>query len=228
MVNQGDRDGDGSSHRIIPHFSRAGIRLFWLYSMADGPSIWEMSDHAEKPAAEQARTGATTMFPIFDVIEGVGTLGGRINVVHSFLKAQPQASALSRISLAHYEARSDLVRTLAFSNDADLEVNNISLPLREVPSLALLAESRSYRKVDDITAKYDLSKDHSQGIVKTGIRSSLTFPIRSDGRMLGFVFMNSREPAYFTQELVEFLSPYVAILSMMMIDELDRIARNTV
>ena len=167
------------------------------------------------------------MFPIFDVIEGIGPLGGRISVVHSYLKAQPQASALSRISLAHYEALTGLVRTLAFSNDTDLEVNSISVPLREAPSLVLLAESRSYRRIDDITAKYDLSKNHSQEIVKAGIRSSLTFPIRSEGRMLGFVFINSREPAYFTQELVEFLSPYVAILSMMMVDELARLARKT-
>ena len=166
------------------------------------------------------------MFPIFDVIEGIQTLGARINIVHSYLKSQPQASALSRISLARHEAQSGLIQTLAFSNDADLEVNNISVPLREVPSLVLLAESRSYRRIDDIAVNYDLGKDYSQGIVKAGIRSSLTFPIRSDGRMLGFLFLNSREPAYFTQELVAFLSPYVAILSMMMIHEMNRITRN--
>ena len=162
------------------------------------------------------------MFPVFDVVEKKGSLGSRVAQIHSYLKTQPMGAAISRLSLALHDNATGIVSTLAFSNNAGIEVANIVIPLQEVPSLKLLTEARSYRRIDDVVSAYDGARDHSADIMKNGIRSSLTFPVRHKGWLVGFLFVNSGEPGYFTPERADFLSPYVAILSMMLVDEVGR------
>jgi GAF domain-containing protein len=164
------------------------------------------------------------VFPIFDLVEAVGTLGSRVSRIHAYLKSVPQTEAVSRISLAVFDSVSGVIQTLAFSNNSSVDVDNISVRLDEVPSLGALAHSRSYRIIDDIAASYNGERDHSAEIINSGVRSSLTFPVRRLGRLVGFVFVNSNQPAYFTPERVEFLCPFATILSLSLIEELPRLA----
>ncbi|KIL98209.1 hypothetical protein CCC_01270 [Paramagnetospirillum magnetotacticum MS-1] len=165
------------------------------------------------------------MFPVFDVVEMTGSLGSRIALVHSHLKALPQCAAICRVSLALHDGVSGMVRTLAFSNNASLNVKSMAIPLRQVPSLVQLAKARSYRRVDDVVDVYDGARDHSAELIKSGIRSSLTFPIRHEELLVGFLFANSSEPEYFTPERVDALAPYVTILSLMLIEESRRLKK---
>lgn len=165
------------------------------------------------------------MFPIFDLVEATGTLGSRVSRVHTYLKSVPQGAEVSRISLALVDGMSGIVQPLAFSNNVSMTVENISANLKDVPSLEALARGRSYRVIDDIVDTYDGSREHSAEIINAGIRSSVTFPVKYQGALVGFVFINSNQPGYFTASRIEFLCPFATILSMMLIDEFLQILR---
>ncbi len=168
------------------------------------------------------------MFPIFELVDATGTLGSRVSRIHTYLKSRPDSEAISRISLAVYDHQTGLVQTLAFSNTKSVKVGNLALLLREVPSLEALAQKGSYRVIDDVLDAYDSARDHSSQIIESGVRSSLTYPVRTNGSLIGFVFINANQPGYFTQAKVEVLCPIATILSMMLVGDLLRAVREVV
>ncbi len=134
------------------------------------------------------------------------SLNERLQHIHQ--QIQQCCESVGRIAVALYDDKTDILHTFISSSQTN-PLPNYQIPLSRVPSLNALAESGQNRIIQDIPATLSQSTSyHSEQIVRTGYRSSLTIPLMLQGKLLGFLFYDSYERDGFPEAMQGTLNLY--------------------
>jgi HD-GYP domain-containing protein (c-di-GMP phosphodiesterase class II) len=123
---------------------------------------------------------------------------------------------ISRIAFVHHDARTDLLATYVAMETASVPAS--SRPpfepraLATVPSLVLLRDRPQARVLNDLERDLDPTSEHSRWLLAQGWRASLTLPLFSDHRLLGFLFLDSGRAGAFDAQALAVLEPHLEVL----------------
>lgn len=119
---------------------------------------------------------------------------------------------VSRIAVALYDGRHDLLKTYVSSNDQTQPLMRYEVALAQVPSLQELARAREARVIHDLCqSNANASSEHTRWLLNSGFRSSYTLPLFQSGQLLGFLFFDSMQPGAFDGEVPGDLEIYVQL-----------------
>ncbi|MDH5716350.1 MAG: HD domain-containing protein [Spirochaetia bacterium] len=128
----------------------------------------------------------------------------------------------SRIAVALYDEDRDLLKTFINSTVGEPPVTNYQYKLNDSYSLTQIKKSRKPRIVNDLDVYKNLNKEHSKKIAEKKYGSSFTYPIFDDiNKFYGFLFINSEKKDFFTENNLQILDPYVQLLSIHIIKEVE-------
>ena len=150
-----------------------------------------------------------------------GPLSRKLELLHRELRRR--YGALDRVAVAVYDAQTDLLKTFLGSNDELPTLKNYQAKLADVPTLQALRESGVGRVVNDLEHYGHAGHEHTRQLRAAGYRSSYTVPMFARGEFFGFIFYDSREPAYFQPEMLAHLEPFARLLALIVISELSAI-----
>ncbi len=131
----------------------------------------------------------------------------RLNKEHGF-------AGLHRMAIAVYEPETDELITFAASGDSPSPLSRYKARLSDSASLDCLSREGGIRIVHELQ-HIPPARQHTAKVAESGFRSSLTVPIRYQGKLYGFVFFNSRVPAYFQDATLDALLPYARLVGML-------------
>lgn len=123
---------------------------------------------------------------------------------------------LEGVALVSYDAETDLLSTYLNSTQSGQALTGYDATLTSSVSLSAIAKSRKPRYVADIANTFSPARRHSQWLLKQGYQTSLTVPIYSGDRFLGFVFFNSQTRDGFTREQQASLVTYAGLITTAM------------
>ncbi len=129
------------------------------------------------------------------------------------------AGRLHRIGVAAYEPDSGMVKTYAASGDAQTPIDHYEISLARVTTLSTLAAHNRTQVVDDYR-DHPSDQPHTQSLRDSGLRSGLLMPLRFEGALYGFIFLNSREPGLFRGSVTDAVAPYLDIARLLAINSL--------
>lgn len=140
---------------------------------------------------------------------------------HMYRVLREHYEGVQRFAIALYDQDSQTVSSYMYESDETTALADYSLPLAQVSSLAEIAESGSVRIVDDmrIFRNNDALSDHSQALLAEGLRSSFTMALRHNGRLLGFLFLNSKRADYFTANVAAYCSLWAHLIEQLLVQE---------
>ncbi len=151
-------------------------------------------------------------------IQENGSLVQKIESIYQTVRAR--FPSISRIAVALYDAKTDLLKTLARSGEEAHPLVHYQAKLAEAPSLLEILEKRSPRVVNDLSLFSEGKHEHTLRIEEEGHLSSYTMPMYVRGVFFGFVFFNSRQRATFTEEVLNHLDPFGHLISLTIVSEL--------
>jgi HD-GYP domain-containing protein (c-di-GMP phosphodiesterase class II) len=152
------------------------------------------------------------------VAEPGTTMGERLASLHrQIVGVVPE---VDQIACVLYDADTDLLKTYVDSSMTGDPLQGYEFPLSASRSLSELAATRTTRVLDDIPTQATSGSVHSARIVKAGFRSSYTVPLFDGDLLQGFLFMDSRQPAVFTESVIDRLGVYVSLVRMVICHEL--------
>ena len=125
---------------------------------------------------------------------------------------------LTRIAVALYDDKTDLVHTFVRSSPTITSLNHYSIELSKVPSLQALAESGLPRLIQDLNAFSDSKEIYTKAIVEN-FKSSYTEPFYLGDNLVGFVFYDAEESNYFSEDLLTKLKSYTRLIESMIVSE---------
>ena len=128
--------------------------------------------------------------------------------------------ALGRLAIALYDPKTDKLKTFAHSTTGGTPLAQYEAVLAEVPSLGALARTGRHRVVRDLSVFNGSPHEHSRRLLEDGYRSSYTLPVRADGRLLGFLFFDSKRRDYFTPLAVERLAVFGHLIALLVVQSL--------
>ncbi|WP_316348465.1 HD domain-containing phosphohydrolase [Desulfuromonas acetoxidans] len=138
------------------------------------------------------------------------TLNERLERIHD--QIQQSCNSVGRIAVALYDDKTDILHTFLSSSEEN-PFHNYQIPLSQVPSLNMLAMSGENRLISDIPASLsDSNSHHSKQIVGSGYCSSLTIPLKLQGKLLGFLFYDSFEKDDFSVTMQGTLNLYAQLI----------------
>jgi HD-GYP domain-containing protein (c-di-GMP phosphodiesterase class II) len=153
-----------------------------------------------------------------EAIFRAGPLTQKLKAMHARLRQQHPA--VDRVSFIHYDAKTDQLTTFVDSTEAGRPLLSYQCALATVPSLAALVHEPRIRIINDIASELQGERPHSAYLNEQGYRSSLTFPVVAHGRLLGFVFFDSRQLAAFADPANGELDVFGQLISLMLTEEL--------
>lgn len=162
---------------------------------------------------------------MFDSLSDTASIQGQLQEIHGTLKAD--LPGIGRIAVAIYDDQTDVLKTFVHSTDGAPPFSHYEAKLAQVPSLHLLAGSREARIIADLMALKERGEDgsvHVHRLLETGYRSTYTVPFYDKGRFFGFLFYDSRELGYFSATTVRHLSLYSHLISLLIVNEVSRVA----
>jgi HD-GYP domain-containing protein (c-di-GMP phosphodiesterase class II) len=145
-------------------------------------------------------------------------IGSKIASIHNALKLR--FPFVSRIAVALYDVRSDMLQTFLHSSDNANALTHYQAKLSETPLLLDMLLKGRPRVIDDLSIFNDSGQQHTQQIMAQGYLSSYTMSIYERGELLGFLFFNSYERNRFTEEVLEQLDPFGHLIALLIVNEL--------
>ena len=115
-----------------------------------------------------------------------GPLSRKLELLHRELRRR--YDAIDRVSVAVYDAQTDLLKTFLGSTKGSPAPRNYQAKLAEVPSLQALRESGKGRVIDDLEHYGDPDHEHTRQLRAAGYRSSFTVPMSARGEFLASSF----------------------------------------
>jgi len=163
------------------------------------------------PRPEPPRLQSLDLEPAFTMSERLAGLHQQIVGV---------VPEVDQIACVLYDPDTDLLKTYVDSSRAGTPLQGYEFPLSGSRSLSELAATRSSRVLDDIPAQTSGGSVHSRRIIEAGFRSSYTVPLFDGDQLQGFLFMDSRQPAVFSEAVIDRLAVYVNLLRMLICHQL--------
>lgn len=128
------------------------------------------------------------------------SLNKKLSIIHSVLKQKLEF--IDRIAVALYDTKTDLLKTFIYSSSEEHPLTFYEAKLSETNSLKEIVNLKKPRVVNDL-AVFDRNKaKHSQKILASGYGSSYTLPMYLNGIFWGFIFFNSYQKNYFSDEIL--------------------------
>lgn len=159
--------------------------------------------------------------PMSTLIANSGTLSQRLADLHNrLLETVP---GIDRVACALYDEADDKLTTFINSTRAGVAIEGYDYRLADSHSLSQLASSGDFRVLDDLTVAIQSDSQHSRWLKDQGYRSSFTVPTYDQGRLLGFIFFDSLQPAAFTVEVQRDLVLYSNLIAMTISNELSAV-----
>ncbi|MBN2644602.1 MAG: HD domain-containing protein [Desulfuromonadaceae bacterium] len=118
---------------------------------------------------------------------------------HCFCQIKENVKPLARLAVALYDGQTDQLYTFANSSEQASPLNYYQVPLSQVPSLKVLAESGQPRILDDLGVLERSPALHTRKILDAGYRSSFTVPVRTQEKFQALIFFDSYEKNAFSQ-----------------------------
>ena len=147
-----------------------------------------------------------------------GSLRFRLREIH--LAVRSFLPFVARIAVAIYDPKTALLKTFAHSSQGDDPLPHYQAPLKEVASLQKLLDDARPRVIQNMLTFEDSESEHSRRLGRAGYAASYTLPMFANGRFIGFVFFNSREPEVFTEMALAQLDVFGHLVSLLVIQEL--------
>ncbi|MBI1245812.1 MAG: HD domain-containing protein [Alphaproteobacteria bacterium] len=119
-----------------------------------------------------------------------------------------------RLATALYDPADDSLHTFSDSGDGAAEFTHYSAHLAEIPSLAFAREVDAVRVVDDLKIFEASRHKHTLRLLALGFRSSYARAVHYGSRLIGIVFLNSRETGFFNTARVAAVAPFVQMTAL--------------
>ncbi len=148
-------------------------------------------------------------------------ISDKLDVIHK--EISQHSPFIHRIAVAIYEEERDLLKTFICSCENNNALLNYQSKLSDSPSLLVVAEEGIPRVINDLTAFSKVKKYHTEKLGNYGYNASYTCPIYNDGVFIGFIFLNSLEKNSFPPLVVNALSPFIHLIALITIKELELI-----
>lgn len=146
------------------------------------------------------------------------SLNKKLSIIHSVLKQKLEF--IDRIAVALYDTKTDLLKTFIYSSNEEHPLTFYEAKLSETASLKEIVNIKRPRVVNDL-AIFDRNKaKHSQKILASGYGSSYTLPMYLNGTFWGFIFFNSYQKNYFSDEILFDLDIIGHLISSIITNEL--------
>lgn len=145
-----------------------------------------------------------------------GRLQERLASLHEIFNRR--TPGLARIGIALFDEALRQVKTFLASPADNNPLTNYHIPLAEAVSLAATGAAKQVRIVNDLELFADGSGKHTQKIRELGMRASYTQPIYEQGRLRGFVFLNSRQRGFFQDGILDQVSLFAHFLVQMVLN----------
>ena len=146
------------------------------------------------------------------------SLNKKLSIIHSVLKQKLEF--IDRIAVALYDTKTDLLKTFLYSSTEEHPLTFYEAKLSETASLKEIVNVKRPRVVNDL-AIFDRNKaKHSQKILASGYGSSYTLPMYLNGTFWGFIFFNSYQKNYFSDEILFDLDIIGHLISSIITNEL--------
>ena len=153
-----------------------------------------------------------------DTLNQSAPLERKLASIHEAL--YPQARFVDRISVAAYDAATDLIKTFLASAPGSNDLVRYEARLADTPSLAEILSVGRPRVVNDLALFRQGRHLHTKVIADEGYRSSYTVPMYLDGSFWGFIFFNSRTPGAFAGAVLRTLDVYGHLISAIVTAEM--------
>jgi HD-GYP domain-containing protein (c-di-GMP phosphodiesterase class II) len=151
-------------------------------------------------------------------MEKYTTLTEEVVHLHEYISQQwPQ---LLRIAVALYDKQTGMLHTFIRSSNIENLLNHYSCNLNDVPSLVKIKDSNEPRVIEDLSIFEKSNSEHTQKVLESGFKSSFTVPMYLNSNLLGFIFFDSSEINYFSEELQEPLLKYSRLIESMIISDI--------
>lgn len=139
------------------------------------------------------------------------SLGEKLEIIHSSIKQK--FGYIDRISVASYDSKTDLLKTLVASSGGVVPLSNYTFPLSKSHSLSEIISVGQPRVINDLAISYNGEQEHTRKIKAQGYGSSYTMPMYLNGVFSGFIFFNSYLKGCFTEDLLLELDVYGQLIS---------------
>lgn len=149
------------------------------------------------------------------------SIGEKLGLVHQEMRSY--FPNLSRVAVAIYEEERDLLKTFVYSGDIPTPLQFYQARLQTSESLSAIRHTGHARVVNDLSIYDKVEKVHSQRIGSSGYGSSYTVPFYNDGAFSGFIFLNSGNKNAFNDRVCHGLSPFVHLIGLLVLKEMDQI-----
>jgi HD-GYP domain-containing protein (c-di-GMP phosphodiesterase class II) len=147
----------------------------------------------------------------------------RLAEIFGELRGLPGMEGVGRVAVVIFDSVTGMLKTFAHATRAEVPFEFYARRMADVPSLVYLAESGEPRVVADLAV--ESAGEHDQRLLECGVRSSYAEALRDDRDcLLGFVFVDSDLPGFFTPERVRLLRPSVRVVGLMVEMALERLA----
>ena len=155
---------------------------------------------------------------VLNLFQGEGSVDERLSALHDrILETMPH---ISRIACTLYDKSQDLLKTFVNSTRQGIALHAYQAKLSESYSLQHLANSGECRAIENIGDIITHSSQHSDWLLQQNYKSSFTVPMYDNGQLLGFIFFDSMEIAYFTHTIQRDLLLYCNLINMALSNEL--------
>jgi HD-GYP domain-containing protein (c-di-GMP phosphodiesterase class II) len=150
-----------------------------------------------------------------------GSLSDKIQAIHA--AARSCCEFIHRISVAIYDPKLDLLKTLAHSTDDGNPLPGYQAKLADTPSLRRIFLSGKPRVIHDLASFADREQPHTRRIVEHGFRSSYTLPMYANEQLTGFIFFNSRQPNVLHEKSLSSLDMIARLITLLVELELNMV-----
>lgn len=148
-----------------------------------------------------------------------GSLSEKILTIHE--AARDCCESIHRISVAIYDPKLDMLKTLVHSTDDGNPLRGYQAKLSDTPSLYKISLSRKPRVINDLAVFNGGEQTHTKRIVEHGFRSSYTIPMFANDQLTGFIFFNSRLPNVLNERALTNLDMMARLVSLLVSMELN-------
>lgn len=147
------------------------------------------------------------------------SLSEKIQAVHE--AGKHCCEYINRISVAIYDPKLDMIKTLAHSTDDGNPLPGYQARLADTPSLYKIFLDRNPRVINDLAVFCDSEQTHTKRIIQHGFRSSYTVPMYANEDFTGFIFFNSRRPNVLDERSLSNLDMIARLVSLLVSMELN-------
>lgn len=149
------------------------------------------------------------------------TLTSRLEELHHSLIER--ISCIDRISCIKYDKGEGVLKTFISSTRSGEPITSYEYKLADSRSLNELAESGSFRVIDDIPAAITPGTVHSNWLLRQGYRSSMTVPLYDNGEFFGLVFFDSKLPSAFSPVIQRDVLLFCNLINMAISSEMSTV-----